>query len=214
MLTEIKMLGIRRSHTAVIMVLCAFILPSFALAQQTPPAVALAVTSTSSYTVIPTYGSTNQYALFQNDGTTELAFALGRAGQTPPVVSSSGTTGPQQAAVTASLSTTIMTVTSVASGVLGVGQIVSGVGITAGTTISAVGTGTGGVGTYTLSASATTGADVSVGAFSPLPTIEGGGCRVIYVGSNGGYVAAATVTSSTILRITMQLSGPTSASCH
>lgn len=184
-------------------------------AQQTPPAISLAVTSSSSYTALPAYGAPNNpYALFVNDGTAELIFALGQAGKTPPVVGgASGSTGPQQASFTASLSGTTMTVTAVASGTIGINQIVSGTGITAGTTISALGTGTGGTGTYTLSASATTESAEPVLAFSPLPTIEAGGCRVINVGTSGGYVAAATVTGSTTLRVTTQLAGPTSASC-
>ena len=59
------------------------------------------------------------------------------------------------ASVTASISTTTMTVTAVGSGALSVGQVVSGTGVTAGTTITALGTGTGGTGTYTVSPSQT-----------------------------------------------------------
>lgn len=54
------------------------------------------------------------------------------------------------AVVTASITASVMTVTAVASGVLRVGQILSGSGINAGTYISALGTGTGGAGTYTV----------------------------------------------------------------
>ena len=45
---------------------------------------------------------------------------------------------------------TVLTVTSVTSGQLGIGQTVTGVGVTAGTVITAFGTGTGGTGTYTV----------------------------------------------------------------
>ena len=45
-----------------------------------------------------------------------------------------------------------MTVTAVGSGVLGVGQVLSGTNVTAGTYITAFGTGTGGTGTYIVSA--------------------------------------------------------------
>jgi hypothetical protein len=48
-----------------------------------------------------------------------------------------------------------MTVTAVASGTIAVGQVITGTGVTAGTTITALGTGTGGVGTYTVSVSQT-----------------------------------------------------------
>ncbi len=61
----------------------------------------------------------------------------------------------QAAAFTASISGTTLTVTAVASGTLAVGQLVSGTGVSAGTTITALGSGSGGTGTYTLSASQT-----------------------------------------------------------
>jgi hypothetical protein len=49
-----------------------------------------------------------------------------------------------------------MTVTAVGSGTIAVGQLITGTGVTAGTTITALGTGTGGAGTYTVSTSQTT----------------------------------------------------------
>lgn len=48
---------------------------------------------------------------------------------------------------------TTLTVTAVSSGVLAVGENISGAGISGGTKISALGTGTGGTGTYTVSIS-------------------------------------------------------------
>lgn len=48
---------------------------------------------------------------------------------------------------------TVLTVTSVVSGVLYVGAVITGTGITAGTTVTALGTGTGGTGTYTVDTS-------------------------------------------------------------
>lgn len=69
-----------------------------------------------------------------------------------------GTTAQQpDAAFTASITGTTLTVTAVSSGTLAVGQYVLGTGVTAGTTITALGTGTGGAGTYTVSASQTVG---------------------------------------------------------
>ena len=57
---------------------------------------------------------------------------------------------------TASISGTTMTVTAApTAGAIAVGQTISGTGVTAGTTITALGTGTGGTGTYTVSASQT-----------------------------------------------------------
>lgn len=57
--------------------------------------------------------------------------------------------------VTGEISTTTLTVTAVTSGVLAVGQLITGANITPGTYITALGTGTGGTGTYTVSVSQT-----------------------------------------------------------
>lgn len=51
------------------------------------------------------------------------------------------------------LAGTVLTVSAVTSGVIYVGAVISGTGITAGTTVTAFGTGTGGAGTYTVSIS-------------------------------------------------------------
>lgn len=58
---------------------------------------------------------------------------------------------------TGSIAATTLTVTAVTTGTLYVGAIISGTGITAGTTITALGTGTGGVGNYTVSPSQSVG---------------------------------------------------------
>lgn len=74
-------------------------------------------------------------------------------------------TGPYMGLVTgnsftAAISGTTMTVSAVNSGVtLGIGQTIYGAGVTANTTITALGTGSGGVGTYTVSASQTVGSE-------------------------------------------------------
>ena len=59
------------------------------------------------------------------------------------------------ASFTASISGTTMTVTAVASGALSVGQVFTGTGVTANTSITAFVSGTGNTGTYTVSASQT-----------------------------------------------------------
>jgi parallel beta-helix repeat protein len=61
------------------------------------------------------------------------------------------------ASVTGSITLTTLTVTAVASGTLQIGQVLSGTGITVGTTITAFVSGTGGTGTYTVSVSQTAG---------------------------------------------------------
>lgn len=58
---------------------------------------------------------------------------------------------------TGSIAATTLTVTAVTTGTLYVGAVITGTGITAGTTITALGTGTGGVGNYTVSPSQSVG---------------------------------------------------------
>jgi hypothetical protein len=62
-----------------------------------------------------------------------------------------GSTGTYEVNISQTTSST--TITTITSGVLYVGAVIDGVGVTAGTTITAFGTGTGGTGTYTVSAS-------------------------------------------------------------
>ena len=65
-------------------------------------------------------------------------------------------TQPTQTPVfTGSISGTTLTVTAMTSGAVNVGSVISGTGVTAGTTITALVSGTGGTGTYTVSASQT-----------------------------------------------------------
>jgi hypothetical protein len=83
-------------------------------------------------------------------------------------------TGGAQCQFTASVSGTTMTVTALtnAGGLnvipLEVGMTISGSGVTAGTTITALGTGTGGTGTYTISASQTVGSETITGSLAKL----------------------------------------------
>ena len=69
-------------------------------------------------------------------------------------------TGATEVSFTAYIAGTTMTVTTV-TGTLRVGQVFSGIGVQAGTTITALGSGTGGVGTYTVSISQTVGSSGS-----------------------------------------------------
>ena len=78
------------------------------------------------------------------------------------------------AQVTGSITATTLTVTAVASGVISVGHTIQGVGITAGTIVTAILTGTGGVGTYTVNVSQTVGSETMYAiAFSVLPNTDG-----------------------------------------
>jgi hypothetical protein len=103
----------------------------------------LTVTAVGSGTLVP-------------DGTLS---GTGVASGTMIVAQTSGTTGgigsytvsiPEQTVASTTISETygVLTVTAVGSGALGVGDALSGTGVTAGTIIAGLGTGTGGTGTY------------------------------------------------------------------
>lgn len=85
----------------------------------------------------------------------------------------------QGATVTGTIgpASTTMTVTAVASGTLAVGQVISGTGVTAGTTITVFGTGTGGTGTYTVSAAQTVASTTitASGVCPPIASFSPGG---------------------------------------
>ena len=81
--------------------------------------------------------------------------AGGWSGQTAGQTTSSSFTG--------SISGTTLTVSAVASGTITVGQAISGVGVTSGTVITALGSGSGGTGTYTVSQSQTVGSVAMTG---------------------------------------------------
>jgi Concanavalin A-like lectin/glucanases superfamily len=115
----------------------------------------------------------------------------------------SGTAG--DAVFTASISGTTMTVSAVTSGTIYVGCLITGTGVTANTTITALGTGTGGVGTYTVSQSQTVSSttitsdgfpitrngNTTQGTFSPFSQTGWGG----YASATGQYLTAATSTA-------------------
>lgn len=119
-----------------------------------------------------------------------------------------GSTGTYQVSVSQTVaSTTVtasgggLTVSAVTTGTLAVGQTISGTGITAGTTITALGTGTGGTGTYAVSLSQT--------AASTTVTASGGTLTVSAVSSGalhvGDLITGANVTAGT--HVTAQLTG-------
>ena len=78
------------------------------------------------------------------------------------------------ARVTGAISGTTLTVASVASGTLYVGQTIQGTGVTANTIITALGTGTGGAGTYTVNFSQTVASTTLYGLnFTTIPSTDG-----------------------------------------
>ena len=128
-------------------------------------------TATGGKTIVYTYqyvlNSIPYWAVFLNDGT-----AVQVNGNTSAVTTISSVVGTfyGSASFTASFSGTTMTVSSVASGTLAVGQLVFGTGVASGQSITAFGSGSGGTGTYTLSASnATLGATSCTSNSASLP---------------------------------------------
>lgn len=90
------------------------------------------------------------------------------------------------ASFTASITTTVLTVTAVASGTLAVGQLLVGAGITANTRIISLGTGTGLTGTYNVSISQT--------VVSEAMTTQGVPVVVTYDATSGGFVITSAIT--------------------
>ena len=115
---------------------------------------------------------------------------------------------PANAVFTGSISSTTLTVSSVSTGTIAVGQSVYGVGVTAETVITALGTGTGGAGTYTIDVSQTvsarslnstaTGAKFTATIAGTTMTVSAVASGAIYLGQTiqGAGVTAGTVVTA------------------
>ena len=113
---------------------------------------------------------------------------------------------PATAVFTGSTSGTTLTVASVSSGTLAVGQSLYGVGVLAETVITALGSGSGGIGTYTINRSqtvatsvlnsATVGAVVTATIAGTTMTVTGVTSGVLHVGQT---IQGAGVTLGTII---------------
>jgi hypothetical protein len=113
---------------------------------------------------------------------------------------------PASAVFTGSISTTTLTVSSVSSGIIAVGQSLYGVGVSAETVITALGTGTGGAGTYTVNVSqtvtaralnsATVGATFTATIAGSTMTVSGVASGTIYLGQT---VQGAGVTANSVI---------------
>jgi RHS repeat-associated protein len=103
------------------------------------------------------------------------------------------------ALATGSISGSTLTVSSVSSGTLAVGQGVVGTGLATGTVITALGSGTGGVGTYTVSPSQTVGSTVLT-ALTPAASATGSIApnAAVATGSISGTTMTATAASGAI----------------
>lgn len=103
---------------------------------------------------------------------------------------------------TGSITTTVLTITAMTSGSFAVGQVITGTGVTAGTTITAILTGTGGVGTYTVSVTQTAAGPTITGndnyLFSTADNVSGVSVKFSY-----SYLAPASGQKSTIANLLM-----------
>ena len=113
---------------------------------------------------------------------------------------------PATAVFTGSVSSTTLTVSSVSSGTIAVGQSLYGVGVSAETVITALGTGTGGAGTYTVNVSqtvsaralnsATAGATFTATIASNTMTVSAVASGTLYLGQT---VQGAGVTAGSVI---------------
>lgn len=104
---------------------------------------------------------------------------------------------PSAATFTGSISTTTLTVTSVLSGTIAVGQAIFGQGVSQNTVITALGTGTGGTGTYTVSNTQTVASTTINSVASPA--------RV--TGAISGTTLTVSAVTSGTLRIGQTIDG-------
>jgi hypothetical protein len=104
---------------------------------------------------------------------------------------------PSAATFTGSISTTTLTVTSVLSGTIAVGQAIFGQGMAQNTVITALGTGTGGVGTYTVSDSQTVAST----------TINSNSAPAIVTGAISGTTLTVSAVTSGTLKIGQTIEG-------
>lgn len=113
--------------------------------------------------------------------------------------------------VTGSILGTTLTVSAVGSGIITVGTVISGNGVTAGTYITALGTGTGGTGTYTVSESQTVSSTtLTLTDDAGYTTIKNTGVVGLSVTGDGLDVNTGIVTgsiSSTTLTVSAVTSG-------
>jgi hypothetical protein len=115
---------------------------------------------------------------------------------------------PSSAIFNASISSTTLTVSSVVSGTLAVGQSLFGIGVPQETVITALGTGSGGVGTYTINNtatiasermnSATAGAVYTAALSGTTMTVSAVASGTLYIGQavQGTSVAANTIITA------------------
>ena len=121
--------------------------------------------NTTSVTLPSTYGiasNTFVYLYNKTSNTFNVRQVSSVTNNTVLVLNSLPTLGNSTFIGTGTISATTLTISAVSSGTLVVGAIITGSGVTTGTTITALGTGTGGTGTYTVSPTQTVGSPVTI----------------------------------------------------
>jgi hypothetical protein len=119
-------------------------------------------------------GNGSDEVFYENDQTITLSYTIPstkNAMTTGPITLDAGFVG------TGSIAGTTLTVDTATSGLLGVGSIVAGVNVTAGTTIVTLGTGTGGIGTYEVDISQSASVDAITAAV--IVTVSAGARWVV-----------------------------------
>ena len=140
----------------------------------------------------PIYGGTN-YDLLYVDGTTHIgnSSTIFTDANGDLIVSSSGNLYINTGSFTGTISGTLLTVTAVSSGSIQLNNIITGVGVTSGTSVTSLGTGTGGVGTYNLSASQTVASETMYANGGPM-SVGGGAAQDFAFYAGGGYSVSGT----------------------
>lgn len=128
-------------------------------------------------------------------GTTITALLSGVSGATGSTYSLSTTPG-TLAAQTATTASNVLNVTAVADGGLSVGQVISGTGVTSGTSIAAFLTGTGGLGTYLL----------AIPGGVPFHTVSETISGPANAAATGWFVGPITLTGAGVAKITSAVS--------
>jgi hypothetical protein len=131
------------------------------------------------------------------DGTPRTSSTINLSAATSPsnaaaiIATALGGSGPQHAAFTGSISTTVLTVSAMTSGAIQVGDVIAGGTVSAGTTIIAQLSGSPGVaGTYTVSASQTV---TSAALTASLPVVSYDATAGAFVVSSGTTGASSTI---------------------
>lgn len=104
-------------------------------------------------------------------------------------------TGPQSASVSATIAGIVMTVASVTSGAIKVGDKVTGTSVTDGSYVASFGTGVGGAGTYNLTESSTVASPETVTTSSPGVSFDSVSGAFVVVSSTTG--ASSTIAFAT-----------------